>query len=78
MTATKRQMHLAVFWLGTGNHSAGWRMKGAADSHCSWPIVEAGARIAERGKFDRELLGEMGKARLAGAVGRAQRRGAHR
>ena len=52
MTATKRQMHLAVFWLGTGNHSAGWRMEGAADSHCSWPIVEAGARIAERGKFD--------------------------
>ena len=49
MTATKRQMHLAVFWLGTGNHSAGWRMEGAADSHCSWPIVEAGARIAERG-----------------------------
>jgi hypothetical protein len=52
MTAKKRQMHLAVFWLGTGNHSAGWRMEGAADSHCSWPIVEAGARIAERGKFD--------------------------
>jgi FMN-dependent oxidoreductase (nitrilotriacetate monooxygenase family) len=45
-------MHLAVFWLGTGNHSAGWRMEGAADSNCSWPIVEAGARIAERGKFD--------------------------
>jgi FMN-dependent oxidoreductase (nitrilotriacetate monooxygenase family) len=45
-------MHLAVFWLGTGNHSAGWRMEGACDSNCSWPIVEAGARIAERGKFD--------------------------
>ena len=28
-------MHLAVFWLGTGNHSAGWRMEGAADSNCS-------------------------------------------
>ena len=52
MTAKKRQMHLAVFWLGTGNHAAGWRMEGAADSNCSWPIVEAGARIAERGKFD--------------------------
>ena len=52
MTGKKRQMHLAVFWLGTGNHSAGWRMEGAADSNCSWPIVEAGARIAERGKFD--------------------------
>jgi FMN-dependent oxidoreductase (nitrilotriacetate monooxygenase family) len=45
-------MHLAVFWLGTGNHSAGWRMEGACDSNCSWPTVEAGARIAERGKFD--------------------------
>jgi N-acetyl-S-(2-succino)cysteine monooxygenase len=52
MTASRRQMHLAVFWLGTGNHSAGWRMEGAADSNCSWPILEAGARIAERGKFD--------------------------
>ncbi len=52
MTATKRQMHLAVFWLGTGNHSAGWRMEDAADSNCSWPTVEAGARTAERGKFD--------------------------
>jgi FMN-dependent oxidoreductase (nitrilotriacetate monooxygenase family) len=45
-------MHLAVFWLGTGNHAAGWRMEGASDSNCSWPIVQAGARIAERGKFD--------------------------
>jgi FMN-dependent oxidoreductase (nitrilotriacetate monooxygenase family) len=45
-------MHLAVFWLGTGNHVAGWRMEGAFDSNCSWPIAEAGARIAERGKFD--------------------------
>jgi hypothetical protein len=34
-------MHLAVFWLGTGNHIAGWRMPGAFDSNCSWPIVEA-------------------------------------
>jgi FMN-dependent oxidoreductase (nitrilotriacetate monooxygenase family) len=45
-------MHLAVFWLGTGNHIAGWRMPGAFDSNCSWPIAEAGVRIAERGKFD--------------------------
>ena len=43
MTAKKRRMHLAVFWLGTGNHAAGWRMEGAADSNCSWPILEAGA-----------------------------------
>jgi len=52
MPRGKRQMHLAVFWLGTGNHVAGWRMPGAFDSNCSWPIAEAGVRIAERGKFD--------------------------
>lgn len=49
---SKRQMHLGVFWLGTGNHSAGWRYDGAAASNCSWPVVAQGARIAERGKFD--------------------------
>ena len=52
MPRRKRQMHLAVFWLGTGNHVAGWRMEGAFDSNCSWEITQAGARIAERGKFD--------------------------
>ncbi|MDX2159456.1 MAG: LLM class flavin-dependent oxidoreductase [Hyphomicrobiaceae bacterium] len=52
MPNRKRHMHLAVFWLGTGNHIAGWRMPGAFDSNCSWAIAEAGARIAERGKFD--------------------------
>src|SRR6516164_6675822 len=52
VTAKPRQMHLAVFWLGTGNHSAGWRMEGAWDNSCSWSMLEAGARIAERGKFD--------------------------
>jgi len=52
MTAAKRQMHLGVFWLGTGNHTAGWRMDGASSSNCDWPTIEMGARIAERGKFD--------------------------
>jgi FMN-dependent oxidoreductase (nitrilotriacetate monooxygenase family) len=52
MVSAKRQMHLGVFWLGTGNHSAGWRYEGAAASNSSWPIVVAGARTAERGKFD--------------------------
>ena len=52
MTASPRQMHLGVFWLGTGNHSAGWRYDGAAASNCSWPVVLEGAQIAERGKFD--------------------------
>ena len=52
MQRARRQMHLAVFWLGTGNHVAGWRMDDAFDNNCSWPIAEAGIRIAERGKFD--------------------------
>jgi FMN-dependent oxidoreductase (nitrilotriacetate monooxygenase family) len=52
MALAKRQMHLGVFWLGTGNHSAGWRYEGAAASNCSWPVVAAGAQTAERGKFD--------------------------
>jgi N-acetyl-S-(2-succino)cysteine monooxygenase len=50
--ANNRQMHLGVFWLGTGNHSAGWRYEGAAASNCSWPVVAQGVQIAERGKFD--------------------------
>jgi FMN-dependent oxidoreductase (nitrilotriacetate monooxygenase family) len=45
-------MHLAVFWLGTGNHSAGWRMQDAWDNSCNWAMLQAGASIAERGKFD--------------------------
>jgi FMN-dependent oxidoreductase (nitrilotriacetate monooxygenase family) len=52
MSASKRQMHLGVFVLGTGNHSAGWRYEGAATSNCSLPVLESIARIAERGKFD--------------------------
>ena len=52
MASPKRQMHLGVFWLGTGNHTAGWRYEGAAASNCSWPVVAQGAQIAERGKFD--------------------------
>jgi alkanesulfonate monooxygenase SsuD/methylene tetrahydromethanopterin reductase-like flavin-dependent oxidoreductase (luciferase family) len=36
-------MHLGVFVLGAGNHSAGWRWEGAAVSNND---------IAERGKFD--------------------------
>ena len=52
MSATKRQMHLGVFVLGTGNHSAGWRYEGAATSHMQLPVIQEIARIAERGKFD--------------------------
>ena len=52
MTASRRQMHLAVFWLGTGNHSAGWRMDGAFTTSVSVPVMQSIAAIAERGKFD--------------------------
>jgi FMN-dependent oxidoreductase (nitrilotriacetate monooxygenase family) len=52
LAPSKRQMHLGVFWIGAGNHSAGWRYDGAWVSNSSWPAVSAGARIAERGKFD--------------------------
>ena len=52
MTDRKRQMHLGVFVLGTGNHSAGWRYEGATVSSCSFPVMQTIARTAERGKFD--------------------------
>ena len=52
MSAAKRQMHLGVFVLGTGNHSAGWRYDGAAVSNNQLPVIQEIARIAERGKFD--------------------------
>jgi FMN-dependent oxidoreductase (nitrilotriacetate monooxygenase family) len=52
MSAAKRQMHLGVFVLGTGNHSAGWRYEGAATSNNDLSVTLEIARIAERGKFD--------------------------
>ena len=51
MVERKRQMHFGVFVLGTGNHSAGWRMEGLASS-CSLPVMKNIAETAERGKFD--------------------------
>src|SRR3984893_10503173 len=48
----KRQMHMGVFVLGTGNHTAGWRYEGAFTSHIELPVMQEIARIAERGKFD--------------------------
>jgi FMN-dependent oxidoreductase (nitrilotriacetate monooxygenase family) len=52
MSAAKRQMHMGVFVLGTGNHQAGWRYEGAFTSHMELPVMREIARIAERGKFD--------------------------
>jgi FMN-dependent oxidoreductase (nitrilotriacetate monooxygenase family) len=52
MPTSKRQMHLGVFVLGTGNHSAGWRYEGAETSNSSVKALQSIAQIAERGKFD--------------------------
>ena len=52
MAPSHRQMHFGVFWVGTGNHLAGWRHEGAATSNSHWPAVVESAQIAERGKLD--------------------------
>src|SRR5712691_11686234 len=52
MGMAKRQMHLGVFVLGTGNHSAGWRYDGAATSNNDLAVIEEIGRIAERCRFD--------------------------
>ena len=52
MSAAQRQMHLGVFVLGAGNHSAGWRYEGAAVSNNDLAVIQEIARTAERGKFD--------------------------
>ena len=52
MSVASRQMHMGVFVLGTGNHSAGWRYEGAFRTHMELPVMREIARIAERGKFD--------------------------
>ena len=54
----RRQMHLGVFVLGTGNHVAGWRWPGAADNFQSLAVVQEIARTAERGRFDLLFLGD--------------------
>ena len=56
--ANQRQMHLAVFYLGTGNHSAGWRMPDATFSNSQWSFTESAAQMAERGKFDLFFVGD--------------------
>ena len=58
MTAPRRQMHLGVFVLGTGDHSAGWRYDGAYTTSCSLSVMKSIAQIAERGKFDLFFLSD--------------------
>jgi FMN-dependent oxidoreductase (nitrilotriacetate monooxygenase family) len=52
MSDPQRQIHLGVFVLGTGNHSAGWRYEGAATSNNDLSVIREIAHHAERGKFD--------------------------
>ena len=52
MAEHKRQMHFGVFVLGSGNHSAGWRIEDAFSTSCSFPVMKNIAATAERGKFD--------------------------
>jgi len=58
LSTSHRQMHLGVFVLGTGNHIAGWRYPGAADSFLSLQGIQTIAATAERGKFDLLFLGD--------------------
>lgn len=58
VSVSHRQMHLGVFVLGTGNHIAGWRYPGAADSFLSLKGIQTIAATAERGKFDLLFLGD--------------------
>ncbi|WP_249681536.1 LLM class flavin-dependent oxidoreductase [Roseococcus pinisoli] len=51
-SAPRRQMHLGVFVMGTGNHPAGWRLPGAGRSNQDLGLLKGIARTAERGKFD--------------------------
>jgi FMN-dependent oxidoreductase (nitrilotriacetate monooxygenase family) len=53
-----RQMHLAVFVLGTGNHVAGWRYPGANATFQNLGQLQEIARIAERGCFDFLFFGD--------------------
>ena len=39
-------MHLGVFVLGAGNHSAGWRCEGAVVSNNDLAVIQEIARIA--------------------------------
>jgi FMN-dependent oxidoreductase (nitrilotriacetate monooxygenase family) len=54
----KRQMHLGLFLLGTGSHTAGWRYPGALDSFQDFRAIQKIGEIAERGCFDLIFMGD--------------------
>jgi FMN-dependent oxidoreductase (nitrilotriacetate monooxygenase family) len=51
-------MHLGLFLLGTGSHTAGWRMPGAIDTFEDIAAMQEVARIAEAAKFDLIFMGD--------------------
>lgn len=53
-----RQIHLGLFALGTGNHTAGWRYPGADTSFEDMDVLQRMAATAERGLFDLMFLGD--------------------
>ena len=53
-----RQIHLGLFVLGTGNHTAGWRWPGADDSFEDMGVIQRMAATAERGLFDLLFVGD--------------------
>ncbi|CAN5636216.1 LLM class flavin-dependent oxidoreductase [soil metagenome] len=54
----KRQMHLGLFLLGTGSHTAGWRYPGAVDSFQDFAAIQRIGATAERGCFDLIFMGD--------------------
>lgn len=54
----KRKMHLGLFLLGTGSHTAGWRYPGALDSFQEFRAIQKIGEIAERGRFDLIFMGD--------------------
>jgi FMN-dependent oxidoreductase (nitrilotriacetate monooxygenase family) len=53
-----RSIHLGVFLLGTGNHTAGWRYPGADQTFLDIRVLQRVAATAERGLFDFLFLGD--------------------
>ncbi len=53
-----RQMHLGLFLLGTGSHTAGWRHPGAVDSFQDFAAIRQIGATAERGLFDLVFMGD--------------------
>ena len=53
-----RTIHLGLFVLGTGNHTAGWRYPGADDSFQDMGVIQRMAATAERGLFDLLFVGD--------------------